>query len=169
MESQHPSAPVSATHANRSQQPPQLPPNTTSDEYEYTYNEKDAYSQQQNRRDRGSKTSSNGRGHDSVISHPFSPKPSYPPSPGSSISSAGGQRHHSITEIHSSALKNDGHNIRIPPQAHLDPEKHGNRSSHEHRSQRHSETHDVVYDQSKYHENEPEEKAWQLLVSTLLG
>jgi len=168
MEPQHPPVPSSATYPDRSQQAHQLLPNATPDEYEYTYNEKDAYPRQQSRIDRGSKTSSNGRGHDSVISHPFSPKQSYPPSPSSSVSSAGGRRHRSIPEIQFSPPARDSQNIRSPPQAHLDPEKHGYGSSQGHRSQRHSEANDAVYDQSEYHEKEPEEKAWQLLVSSIL-
>lgn len=174
MEPQHTSVPFSATFANHSQQPSHQPsPNTTPDEVQYTYNEKDYYPQQQHqqrpRDERGSKTSSNGRGRDSVISHPFSPKQSYPPSPTSSISSvSGGRRHHSVPEIQSSAPVKDSQNITCPPQAHLDPEKHGYNSSQEPRSHRHSASargaSDAVYDQGEYHEKEPEEKAWQLLV-----
>jgi len=168
MDPQHAPVPYSATHADRSQQPHPLSPNTTPNEHEYTYNEKDASSRQQSRVDRGSKASSNGRAHDSVISHPFSPKQSYPPSPSSSISSAGGQRQSPTPEIQYSKSTNHGESIKVPAQAHLDPEKHGYRSSQD-RPHRHSGTHDAVYDENKYHEKEPLEKAWQLLVSSLLS
>jgi hypothetical protein len=51
----------------------------------------------------------------------------------------------------------------------LDPEKHGY-GSQGHHSYRHSGSaraaDDAVYDQGQYHEKAPEEKAWQLLVST---
>lgn len=166
MEPQHPPVPFSATQA---QQPHY--PSFSASTNEHEYNEKNyVYSQQQSTRNqRGSKTSSNSRAHDSVISQPFSPKQSYPPSPTSSISSAGGRGRRSIPEIQYTTPLNDGQHIRQPPQAHLDPEKHGYTPSQGHRSSRHSAgasiTHDVVYDQAKYHEKEPEEKAWQLLVS----
>lgn len=162
MEPQHPPpVPFSATQPS---QPPR-------DDHAHAYNEKDAYLQQQQRPrpERGSKHSSSyGWGRDSVISHPFSPKQSYPPSPASSISSVG-RKHRSITDIQPSAPAHDAQDIRRPPQAHLDPEKHGYGASQGHRSQRNSGSalgaHDAVYDQSEYHEKAPEEKAWQLLVS----
>lgn len=169
MEPQHPlPGPFSATYANHSQQPHHAPSNAYPDGLDATYNEKDTNSQRQSTRiERGSKTSSNGRAHDSVISHPLSPKQSYPPSPTSSISSAGGRAQRSLLDIQHTAPSNDGQKIRQPPQAHLDPEKHGYASSQGHHSPRHSAAlagaHDVVYDQNKYHEKEPEEKAWQLL------
>jgi hypothetical protein len=176
MESQHPPVPLSATHTNHSQQPHRSSPNATPDEHEYTYNEKDTYSQhRRSRAERGSKqSSSNGRGRDSVISHPFSPKQSYPPSPTSSISSAGGRKHYSITEIQASSTPiSEGQDIRCPPRAYLDPEKQGYDSLPEPRSHRNSGSargaSDAVYDQSKYHEKAPEEKAWQLLVSSRLA
>jgi hypothetical protein len=166
MEPQHPPVPFSAT---RNGQQPHQPSHDSA--YEHTYNEKEDYSQQQPARaERGSKTSSNGRCRDSVISHPFSPKQSYPPSPCSSISSAGKGRHASIQEIQSPTLDNSPQNLRRPPQAHLDPEKHGYGSQDRH-SHRHSGSaraaNDAVYDQGQYHEKAPEEKAWQLLVSPL--
>jgi hypothetical protein len=170
MEPQHP-PPLPATFADQRQQPLQPSPSTTPDEYDYTHNEKAEYAPQlKTRAERGSKTSSNGRGRDSVISHPFSPKQSYPPSPTSTISSAGGRRHRSIPEIQLSAPIQQGQDITCPPQAHLDPEKHGYRSSQGQHAHRHSGSargaNDAVYNQSEYHENEPEEKAWQLLVSS---
>jgi hypothetical protein len=169
MEPQHP-PPLPATFANQRQQLHQLSPSATPDEYEYTHNEKDEYAPQlKTRAERGSKTSSNGRGRDSVISHPFSPKQSYPPSPTSTISSAGGRRHRSIPEIQLSTPTQQGQSITCPPQAHLDPEKHGYGLPQSDFSHRHSGSgrgaNDAVYDQGEYHENEPEEKAWQLLVS----
>ncbi|KAH7090397.1 hypothetical protein FB567DRAFT_589793 [Paraphoma chrysanthemicola] len=166
MEPQHPPAPYSATYAHQSQQPNQPPTHPANSEYECTYNEKDSYPQlQSSRTERGSKASS-GRAHDSVISHPFSPKQSYPPSPTSSISSAGGQQQKSNLEIQYSS-PNESQNLRYPPQAHLDPEKQGYESSQGHRAHRHSGSgrgaNDAVYDQGEYHESAPEEKAWQLL------
>jgi hypothetical protein len=171
MEPQHPS-PVPAAVANQRQQPHQLPPIATPVEYDCTYNEKEEYAPQQRiRAERGSKTSSNGRGRDSVISHPFSPKQSYPPSPTSTISSAGGRRQRSIPEIQLTIPTKSDQSIRCPPQAHLDPEKQGYESSQGHHSHRHSRSaqgaNAAVYDQGEYHESEPEEKAWQLLVSSM--
>lgn len=170
MDPQHPSVPLSATHIHHSQQPQQPSPDAVFEDPAYTYNEKDAYPQlQSTRAERGSKQSSNyGRGRDSVISHPFSPKQSNPPSPSSSISSVDRQKHNSLTEIHPSVPANDGRNVRLPPQAHLDPEKQNYGSSQERRSHRNSgsvRVDDAVYDQAEYHEKAPEEKAWQLLVS----
>jgi hypothetical protein len=171
MDPQHPPVPFSATHTHHSQPPQQPSPNAVYEEPTYTYNEKDAYTQQQSTRaERGSKQSSNdGRGRDSVISHPFSPKQSNPPSPSSSISSVDRQKHNSLTAIHPSVPANEGRNIKFPPQAHLDPEKQdygmaqGRRSHGTSGSVRVAD--DAVYDQAEYHEKAPEEKAWQLLVS----
>ncbi|KAH7398715.1 hypothetical protein DE146DRAFT_498976 [Phaeosphaeria sp. MPI-PUGE-AT-0046c] len=169
MDPQHPPVPLSATHLHHSQQAHQPPSIAVCEAQAYTYNEKDAYSPQLNTRaERGSKQSSNyGRGRDSVISHPFSPKPSNPPSPSSSISSVGQHKHHSFTDFHPEIAANNGRNIRLPPQAHLDPEKQGYESSQGRRSQRNSASvrvaDDAVYDQAEYHEKAPEEKAWQLL------
>ncbi|KAL5118983.1 hypothetical protein ACEQ8H_003112 [Pleosporales sp. CAS-2024a] len=161
MDPQHPPVPFSATHTPHGQPP--LP-----DRHESTYNEKDDYSQyQQPRAERGSKTSNKSRAHDSVISHPFSPQQSYPPSPASSISSvsADKRRHASFAEIESTTLVNDAQYSRRPPQAHLDPEKHSHGTSQGHRSHRSESVPaaDVIYDQGQYHEKAPEEKAWQLL------
>ncbi|KAH9875350.1 hypothetical protein J1614_004842 [Plenodomus biglobosus] len=159
----HPPPPhmVSATHPQRTSQSHQPPIRPVSNEPTYEYNEKHSHPRQQSvHTDRGSK-SSYGRARDSVISHPFSPKPSSP-SPGSSISSID-QRRHSVTDKrHSSAA--DGQNIRYPPRAYIDPEKHGYGSSQALRSYRPAPGAEaVVYDQGKYHEKGPEEKAWQLL------
>lgn len=171
MDPQHPPVPLSATPIHYSQRPQQPSPDVVPDESAHTYNEKDAYTQlQSTRAERGSKQSSNyGYGRDSVISHPFSPKQSNPPSPSSSISSVDRQKHNSLTEIHPSRPANDGRNIRFPPQAYLDPEKQGYGSSQGRRSHRNSGSaraaDDAVYDQAEYHEKAPEEKAWQLLVS----
>src|SRR5690242_15450974 len=102
MEPQRSPVPFSATSTHYSEQPSQLAPvtsTTTTDDYDYTYNEKYGYLQHQDSRtERGSK-SSNGRAHDSLISHPFSPKASYPPSPSSSISSTGDKQRRSSCEI----------------------------------------------------------------------
>jgi hypothetical protein len=163
MDPQHPPVPLSATHANQSPQSHHSAPVA-----EYVYNEKDAYSQHQNiRAERGSKQY--GRGRDSVISHPFSPKQSYPPSPTSSISSVGGRKHYATSEIQPASRPiSDAQNITCPPRVYLDPEKQSYDALHEPRSHRNSAVRgasDAVYDQSEYHEKAPEEKAWQLLVS----
>lgn len=165
MEYQRPLAPYSATYSLPSHY--QLSSTSTSpDESDYVYNEKDAFASQQSyRTDRGSKSSSN-RGRDSVISHPFSPKASSPPSPSSSVSSAG-RRHRSIPEIHSAQSVTDIQPVTYPPQAYLDPEKQAYGSSQGRRSQNlpgGPEADAIVYDQGEYHEKGPEEKAWQLLV-----
>lgn len=145
---------------------PQWPSQAASTEYSYGYNEKDdSNSRHQSLyTDRGSKSSCCGRGRDSVISHPFSPKPSSP-SPDSSISSIidHSKRHSSATDYrHSSAL--DGQNIQYPPRAYVDPEKYGYDPSEHRNSYRAGPGADaIVYDQGQYHEKGPEEKAWQLL------
>jgi len=167
MEPKRAPVPFSATYTPRNELPSisTSSPDVSSQEDDYTYNEKDAYLQQQESRvARGSKSSSR-RPHDSVISHPFSPKASYPPSPCSSISSEDRRQH---ADIQTSQTAIEARNLRIPPQAHLDPEKHGYGSSHGHKSShRHSGSvrgpNAVVYDQSEYQEKAPEEKAWQLL------
>ncbi|CAO2650942.1 Nn.00g092390.m01.CDS01 [Neocucurbitaria sp. VM-36] len=168
MEPQRPPVPYPATYSRQSQQYYASSPNTSPDEYDYIYNEKDAYERQQSiRTGRGSK-SSNARPRDSVISHPFSPKPSSPPSPSSSVSSAG-RRHRSTSEIRisSSSPAVNSQNITYPPRAYLDPEKQAYGSS-KGRSSRDRVTpgpgpEAVVYDQGEYHEKGPEEKTWQLL------
>jgi hypothetical protein len=149
---------------------PQLPlsPNGASGSCDHRYNEKDAYPPEPVRPARGK--SSYGRGRDSVIS-PFSPKPSHPPSPTSSVSSAGSRRHHARSAIQQAASSREG-NLRHPPQAHLDPEKHASAHSHSlsHRDSvtaAHASASAVVHDQGEYHEKAVEEKAWQLLVSGL--
>jgi hypothetical protein len=162
----HSSEPFSAS----SQRPhPPLSPNAASGSCEHTYNEKDAYLPESVPPARGSK-SSYGRGRDSVIS-PFSPKPSHPPSPTGSVSSAGSRRHHTRPEIHHAAPSKE-RNLQYPPQAHLDPEKHASAHSHplsprDSATAAHASTNAVVHDQGEYHEKAVEEKAWQLLVSGL--
>lgn len=170
MESQRPPVPYSATPAHQGQHQPQPPPDATliDYDYDYEYNEKDAYPHPHTSpAHRGSK-SSYGRGRDSVISHPFSPKESSPPSPASSISSIG-KRHHSIQENRRSASVLNDQNVQYPPRAHLDLEKHGYGSSHggpspDRVSASGRDASAIVYDQGEYHEKGPEEKAWHLLV-----
>ncbi|KAF1941968.1 hypothetical protein EJ02DRAFT_466125 [Clathrospora elynae] len=163
MESQRPPVQYSAT----STQTNELPPNATTDGYDYSYNGKDSCQRQQSiRTERGSK-SSYRRAHDSVISHPFSPKASSPPSPSSSISSIG-RHHQSITEIQNARPEIKNQHIQLPQQAHLDPEKHGYGSSQGRRSPNRAsaagpEGDAIVYDQGEYQEKGPEEKAWHLL------
>ena len=77
--------------------------------------------------------------HDSVIS-PFSPKPSSAPSPSASIAS--------------------DKRLSLPPRAHLDPEK----AYYAHDSDPTRVSPNAVHDKSEYHEKDPEDKAWQLLV-----
>jgi hypothetical protein len=167
MESQRPPVPCPATQQQHTL--PQLPPN---DEYDYTYNEKTPSQRQQSIRAERHSRSSYGRGHDSVISHPFSPKASSPPSPCSSVSSIGRPRH-SIPEIQYSRVEIAQQNIQHPPQAHLDPEKHADGSSRGHRSPNRvsaagPDGDAIVYDKGEYQEKGPEERAWHLLVSDIL-
>lgn len=163
METQRP-PPVSspAAHSQRAHHQPQ---STTApfDGYDYEYNEKDANARHESfHTDRGSR-SSYGRGHDSVISQPFSPKGSSPPSR-SSISSAS-QRQYSVPNNLRSTSTVESEAIKYPPQAYLDPEKHGYPSYSTNRGGPEADA--IVYDQGKYHERGPEEKAWQLLVCKL--
>ncbi|KAI4625667.1 uncharacterized protein J4E92_003437 [Alternaria infectoria] len=168
MESQRPPVSCSATPPQQSQPLHQLSTNTSPDEYNYAYNEKEPYQRQQTIRiDRHSK-SSFGRGHDSVISHPFSPKASSAPSPCSSISSIGQQRNSTAEIRYSSRSEIERGSIQYPQQAHLDPEKHGYGSSQGRRSPNRvsaagPDGDAIVYDKGAYHEKGPEEKAWQLL------
>jgi hypothetical protein len=159
MESQRPPVPCPSQ--------PRLPPNTatTPDEHEYTYSEKTPEQRQQSIRLERNSKSNYGHGRDSVISHPFSPKASSPPSPCSSVSSIG-QPRHSIQEIQRSRSDIEQQSIQHPPQAHLDSEKHEYSSSRGHRSpNRVSAAGDaIVYDKGKYQEKGPEERAWRLLV-----
>jgi hypothetical protein len=125
-------------------------------------NEEDSSQQQYCARpERGSK-GSNARGHDSVMSHPFSPKPSSPPSPTSSISSAG-RKHRSISEIQEASHVS----VSYPPRAYIDPEK-GPSSPRSPRSNRVSSSNPnvtaTVFDAGEYIEKDPGEKAVQLLV-----
>ncbi|KAL6710721.1 hypothetical protein ACN47E_007778 [Coniothyrium glycines] len=164
MHDQRPPAPFSATYSHQSPQPS---PYTTPDSYDFQHNEKDAYTHhyRSSRPDRHSR-SSHVHAHDSVIS-PFSPKDSSPPSPSSSVSSAG-RKHHSIADSRNSRSGVDRHSIQRPPKAHLDPEKYGYDSSRGGRSPHRvsgsgPDAEAVVYDQGKYQEKGPEDKAWQLL------
>ncbi|KAF2263224.1 hypothetical protein CC78DRAFT_288505 [Lojkania enalia] len=134
---------------------------TSTSNPEYEYDEKDTYPRLSSRPERGSK-GSNGRSHDSVISHPFSPKASSPPSPSSSISSRG-RKHRSISEIHQAPSL-----VAYPPRAYLDPEKaqlsaRGTRSPNR-ISSSNPDAPAAVYDSGEYHEKEPEEKAVRLLI-----
>ncbi|KAH7392578.1 hypothetical protein BKA66DRAFT_16786 [Pyrenochaeta sp. MPI-SDFR-AT-0127] len=181
MDPQRPPVPYSAAFSPQSQsqshsqsQPSyyQPSPNTSSDDcdydYGYGYNEKDAYySPQQTKHVARAPRPTNRRPHDSLISHPLSPKLSSPPSPTSSVSSAG-RRHHSLpAEIQHAPPQVASRGIAYPPVAHLDPEKNGYApSSQSHRSPNRASGLDadaIVYDQGEYHEKGPEEKAWQLL------
>ena len=169
MESQRPPVPCPATQQQHTS--PQLPLNTSPDEYDYTYNEKTPSQRQQSIRAERHSKSSYGRGHDSVISHPFSPKASSPPSPCSSVSSIWRPRH-SIPEIQYSRSEVGQQNIQHPQQAHLDTEKHGYSSSRCNRSPNRvsaagPDGDAIVYDKGEYQEKGPEERAWHLLVSDI--
>lgn len=166
MDPQRPPAPYSATYTHPSQPYHQPSPNTSSDDcdYDYDYSEKDTYHTPHKSHSARASKASNRRAHDSVISHPLSPKLSTPPSPTSSVSSAGRQ-HRGIQEIqHAPAT----HDVACPPPAHLDPEKHdyGSSQGGQRSANRASglDADAIVYDQGEYHEKGPEEKAWQLLV-----
>jgi hypothetical protein len=172
MESQRPPVPCPATQQQHHTSP-KLPPNASPDEYDYAYNEKTPSQRQQSIRAERHSRSSYGRGHDSVISHPFSPKASSPPSPCSSSISSIGRTRHSIPEIQYSRSEIEQQNIQHPPQAHLDPEKHGYSSSRGHHSPNRvsaggPDGDAIVYDKGEYQEKGPEERAWHLLVSDIL-
>ncbi|KAF1852086.1 uncharacterized protein K460DRAFT_273520 [Cucurbitaria berberidis CBS 394.84] len=157
MEPQRSPLPYSATYYYY---PPS--PNTSPDEYDHVYNEKDAYERQQTIRawPATKSKSSNRRPRDSVIS----PKASSPPSPSNSSVSSAGRRHSSTPEIHYSPPVIQDRNIAIPPQAHLDPEKRGRLSPNRLASGTDVEADAVVYNQGEFHEKGPEEKTWQLLL-----
>lgn len=174
MESQLPPPPASAILAPPSQHHHRLSsPSANSDhDYTYQYNEKDSHHYHQHssvHSDRLSR-SSNRRPHDSVISHPFSPKPSSPPSPSSnsSISSVGHHRNSSNAYRYSSE-QIERQSLSYPPRAHIDPEKHAEALAHGYRvSNRLSAVPSggdaIVYDKGAFQEKGPEEKALQLLV-----
>ncbi|KAF2624191.1 hypothetical protein BU25DRAFT_163034 [Macroventuria anomochaeta] len=164
MESRHPPAPCSATHAQSHSSSHSSPAET---DYECDYNEKDTYPRKDSTRTDCASKSTYGHVHDSVIS-PFSPKTSAPPSLSSSISSNVGRKHHSVSEIQETHDRESrqSHRVSYPPRAHLeDPEKANSYDlPYEHRSQnRASVPNAVVYDKSEYHEKGPEDKTWQLL------
>jgi len=91
------------------------------------------------------------RQHDSVISHPFSPKASSPPSPASSVSSSSRRHEHEHATVTQP--------VAYPAPAHMDPEKaaYGVRD-------RDANVTTILYDSSVYHEKGPEEKPIQLLL-----
>ncbi|EFQ93281.1 hypothetical protein CFE70_003461 [Pyrenophora teres f. teres 0-1] len=167
MDSQRPPVPRSATSTStqqsRSHHP--TPPTAANDDYDYAYNEKDAYQRQQHTwTDRHSKSSY--RAHDSVISsHPFSPKGSSLPSPSSSINSSKGP--HGISNLDTSDIEQRQQQLQFPPRAYIDPEKQAHRYSHSHRSPNRAsvgpEDDAIIYDKGAYHEKGPEEKALPLL------
>ena len=159
----------SSSHATTTttsyQQHPQQhhPPSPTLAPDERAYNEKSP--SQHHHGSRASK-SSHARGRDSVISHPWSPHASSPPSPRSSTSSTA-RRHRSFSAAHHAPHVIKSQSISFPPQAHLDPEKHGYYSLQSPRTpQRRSNPRAdaVLYDQTNYQEKWPEDRAWQLLV-----
>lgn len=180
MESQLPPPPASAILAPPSQhhQPqPQYyhrlssPAANCDYDYDSQYSEKEHRHHSSVHSDRLSR-SSNRRPHDSVISHPFSPKPSSPPSPStnssSSISSVGHHRNSSNAHRYSSSQL-ERQSLSFPPQAHIDPEKHAEALAHGYRVSNRlsavpSGADAIVYDKGAYQEKGAEEKAWQLLV-----
>ena len=163
MEPQPPSAPSPATFAR--QQP--AAPHRYPDRYEHVYNEKDAYEHPSYdpRVQRGSKGSSKSRAHDSVISHPLSPKAASPPSPASSVSSGRKQRD-------PEDFRHSRNDIPYPPRAHVDSEK-GYASPHRSRSPTrvsgsNPDVTAVVYDSGEYHEKGAEDKPVHLLVCSMM-
>ncbi|EMD95990.1 hypothetical protein COCC4DRAFT_157004 [Bipolaris maydis ATCC 48331] len=180
MESQLPPPPASAILAPPSQhhQPqPQYyhrlssPAANCDYDYDSQYSEKEHRHHSSVHSDRLSR-SSNRRPHDSVISHPFSPKPSSPPSPStnssSSISSVGHHRNSSNAHRYSSSQL-ERQSLSFPPQAHIDPEKHAEALAHGYRVSNRlsavpSGADAIVYDKGAYQEKGAEEKAWQLLL-----
>ncbi|USP81058.1 hypothetical protein yc1106_08332 [Curvularia clavata] len=136
---------------------------------DYVDCEKDPYHQHHQhslRSDRLSKSSNRGA-HDSVISHPFSPKPSSPPSPSSdsTLSSISPQRTSAQANRHSSQVERQF--LQYPQKAHIDPEKHAASLSQSRSPNRLSALPSVVdaivYDKGAFQEKGPEEKACQLL------
>lgn len=99
------------------------------------------------------------RQHDSVISHPFSPKASSPPSPASSVSSSS-RRHEQEQEPHATVTQP----VAYPPPAHMDPEKAAYSAR-----ERDANVTTILYDSSVYPEKGPEEKPVQLLVSPVFA
>ena len=171
MEPRHP-VPYSAAHPQGHSSSGHSSPAET--DYESEYNEKDTCPRKDSARADRASRSTYGRAHDSVIS-PFSPAASAPPSPSSSISSHAGRKHRSTTEIQETAGRqsHQSHRLSYPPRAHLDPEKASAHDAlYEHRSQHRTSAPDaaaVVYDKSEYHEKDPEDQAWQLLVCVSLA
>lgn len=167
MDPPSPSAPPPATFARDHHTKAPTQPNNP-DSCQYVYSEKDAYPHPQQydpQTQRGSKGSSQSRAHDSVISHPLSPKPASPPSPASSISS-GPRKQGSTPEIQQSRGANNA--ISYPPRAHLDPEKGfplPYRSPSPTRvSASNPDVTTVLYDSGEYHEKGPEDKPVHLLL-----
>lgn len=166
MDPRHPPVPSPATHTQSQGSGHSSPADT---DYDSECNEKDAYgyayaAKPSARADRASR-STTGHAHDSVIS-PFSPHASAPNSPGSSISSAAGRNHASQPDI-LEAHDRHSHRVSLPPRAHLDPEKAASYDAYEAydaRSQHRAAPDAVVYDKTEYHDQGPEDKAWQLLV-----
>ncbi|KAF2201949.1 hypothetical protein GQ43DRAFT_17108 [Delitschia confertaspora ATCC 74209] len=115
-----------------------------------------------------------GRGHDSVLSHQFSPKGSSPPSPRSSVSSAGRHRRAATSEIEPIETQpRSPRNVPYPAQAHVvDPEKAvtasprhcPTRAPNTHVSSSNADVTAVLYESADYNEKGPEEKAVQLLL-----
>ncbi|KAJ4983779.1 hypothetical protein SVAN01_10699, partial [Stagonosporopsis vannaccii] len=55
------------------------------------------------------------------------------------------------------------HRVSLPPRALLDPEKAASHDAYEPRAHHRAAPDAVVYDKSEYHDQGPEDKAWQLL------
>lgn len=157
MDPRHPPVPSPATHHAQSHASGHSSPaNTDYYDYDSEPNDKDAYASKLSTRDDRASRSTAGRAHDSVLS-PFSPHPSAPNSPGSSVSSAARRAPLDIHDARS-------HRVSPPPRAHLDPEKAASYDAYEARSPHRPAPDAVVYDKTEYHDQGPEDKAWQLLV-----
>ena len=154
------------------------------DQHDCGYSHPDSYYHHHSQHPSQSQLTAGAYGHDSVISHPFSPKASSPPSPSSSVSSSGqrrkrgdvagegsGSASRSSPEIQ--PVQQSDHqpqpsiNHSYPSPAHTDPEKAVASTQRTPRSHNtHSSNPDVtaVYETAEYKEKAPEEKAVQLLV-----
>ncbi|KAF2866183.1 hypothetical protein BDV95DRAFT_612046 [Massariosphaeria phaeospora] len=166
----HPPTPTPTQHQHQQQQQhqhrqPQLQLDAAPGHASSILNEKSAY-QVDVRAHRSSKDTS-GRGHDSVISHPFSPKASSPPSLRSSVSSAGKGPRRPTSEIQPVS---DVNSVAYPPRAYIDPEKAqysapGSDGRSPNRGSRsNQDPNAAIYDSGEYHEKGPEEKPLQLLL-----
>lgn len=154
--------------------PTRLPqsPNSPRDEtdHDFASDDKTAHHGHQSLRTEHASKPGHACGHDSVISQPWSPHNSGPPSLRNSVSSAG-QRQCSVSETRLAPDALRVQTVPYPSQAHLDPEKNGYYSLQSPRTPTRvsvSRSGLVVYDHTEYQEKGPEDKAWQVLVGSRL-